>query len=186
MKDYEVGDTITVKATVAETDKGNFTPYRVTYRDEYFWVNVKDIVKPVTPELPKRVADEMEVARESNKLGAYLNLVLNNTSTAAYQWANSDQDITDLVNAWNNGYTIKPETKLYNLLLGYYGSWVSFYKVGRFGFDIAIDKETDEYNLKHDDSYQFTQEEIDKYNEDEDSWFDNKIDLNKLKVEVKN
>lgn len=196
MKNYKVGDTIAVKAKVIRATNGSEMPYQVSYitgydndglrRGNSFWVTDSEIVEPVKPALPKGVADELEDAKKSayNFFG-FLRDCNNKTYPETchfmfYDTVSSDTQIKILSDAWYNGYTVE-KPKLYNLVFGfdsYYKERVAFYKAGSHGVDIAIDNETNDDSLKHDDSYQFTQEEIDKYNKN--FWINN-IDLNDYK-----
>lgn len=96
-------------------------------------------------------------------------------------------DLEDrLMRAYVNGYTVAKEKK-YNLVLGTDtddGTNALFQLVNYNPCtDDALGLNTDTYadDLKLDEFYQFTQEEIDKYNKD--FWIKN-IDLNDYKVEV--
>lgn len=119
-KKYKVGDIIYAKGKIIQANEshGKF-PYCVSFSDSDFtgiidmchaWLDEDTFVEsPAKPTIPKDVADEMEVFRKSNKLGAYLYLALNQTETVAYRWTNNDRNIASLVNAWNNGYTVEKE-----------------------------------------------------------------------------
>ena len=99
------------------------------------------------------------------------------------QHAFSYDDEKLLMNAYINGYTVETENK-YNLILGTGtdGDTNALFKSNPCT-NAALLLDTDTYadDLKRDKFYQFTQEEIDKYNKD--FWIKN-IDLNDYKVEV--
>ena len=85
--------------------------------------------------------------------------------------------------AFFNGYTVETEKK-YNLILGTntYGDTDALFKSNPCTDAVlCIDADTYADDLKRDKFYQFTQEEIDKFNKD--FWIKN-IDLNDYKVEV--
>lgn len=199
MKQYKVGDTITVKAKVIRTTNSKDMPYLVSYITDYdnddfrrnssFWVTESEVVEPVKPVLPKDVADELEDAKKSayNFFG-FLRDCNNKTYPETchfmfYDTVSSDTQIKILSDAWYNGYTVEKEP-VYNLILGFDPDESdrrlcnALYK--NHG-ELSIDAATDTYDLQGDDDYQFTQEEIDKYNKN--FWIKN-LDLNDYKVEV--
>jgi len=198
MKEYKVGDTIYVKGKVKQLDKdGNIYCYQVYIADVGpLWVYNSDMVEKlptaelVKPVLPKKVADELEIAKEcKDSFDVYIMRIINGHTTYENShvfWSNSgDGVIKTLMDAWNNGYTVAKEKK-YNLILGTDtdDSTNALFKLNYNPCtDDALGLDADTYadDLKLDELYQFTQEEIDKYNND--FWIKN-IDLNDYKIEV--
>lgn len=202
MRDYKVGDTIAVKAKVIRATNGSEMPYQVSYITGYdndglrsgnsFWVTDSEIVEPVKPVLPKGVADLVKIHKDGyGSLGSFIESVYEPETEVAewvnawvYQNSQSDVRYKMLVDAWYNGYTIE-KPKLYNLVLGKdsHGDTNAFVKAGDSSISyLVIDPFTDcEDDLQSDSDYQFTQEEIDKYNKN--FWIKN-LDLNDYKVEV--
>lgn len=141
------------------------------------------IIWKLLEEQPKDVAEELVLAKESG--GTFYNYITDHvahpkTYLFMFKCFDNNTRVVALFDAWFNGYTVE-KPKLYNLVFGfdsYYKERVAFYKAGSHGVDITIDNETNDDSLKHDDSYQFTQEEIDKYNKN--FWINN-IDLNDYK-----
>lgn len=197
MKQYKVGDTIAVKAKVIRATNGSEMPYQVSYITGYdngglrsgnsFWVTDSEIVEPVKPVLPKNVADEMEAYKEyGDDFNEYIYNVMAVPDTHYLikthdTFIRSNVTVETLLNAWNNGYTVE-KPKLYNLVLGknMWGWPLALYKpTGNDNNLIAYPDAAPKY--LRDSVYQFTQEEIDKYNKD--FWIKN-LDLNDYKVEV--
>lgn len=199
MKQYKVGDTVYLKAFVANVDKSDpEKTYGVNYvRGMYGvqgWPDNDAIIdelptaEPVKPVLPKAVADELESAKENcNNFYGFLRDCNSETHPEAnqfvfYSCGSSDSRIKILSDAWYIGYTIKPEPTRYNLILGTNpaDNCVAFFKNnGSVAIDCcALYSDLDE------DAFQFTQKEIDGYNKDGASWVYNSLDLNNLKVEV--
>jgi len=205
-KEHKVGDTIYVKCTIAQIDGDDHEkPYGIKFVDWDYgtpaWPNRSDIIdelptaEPVKPVLPKKVADEMDFYKNA-KFGLTMYLkdtVLNTTVTKAtnkclYSYLSDKllQDVQDdrtmaLINAWNNGYTVE-KPKLYNLILNddFNGKVICLFKpTGVDGVYASYEKS--DINLKHNEKYQFNQEEIDKYNE---NFMIKNLNLNDYKVEV--
>ncbi|MGK4178832.1 DUF1642 domain-containing protein [Lapidilactobacillus dextrinicus] len=197
MKKYDIGDDILVKGKVYGIDDSGTYQYLVDFdkpfgnNTSHYWVKNDYIVdelptaEPVKPVLPKDVADEMEKAKEiSLNLYGYLNSKFPLTHSFVFdRLSERDERIKILSDAWYNGYTVEKEP-VYNLILGFDPDESdrrlcnALYK--NHG-ELSIDAATDTYDLRGDDDYQFTQEEIDKYNKS--FWIKN-IDLNDYKVEV--
>jgi len=120
MKKYKVGDTIYVKGTVSAVDDTTL-PYCVDFVDDAVWISSDEIidelptVEPVKPILPKKVADEMKKAKGTIKLfDIYIQQVIRNNPNfyphSSKYWYDYDGNNTEtLLNAWNNGYTVKKE-----------------------------------------------------------------------------
>ena len=193
MKEYKVGDTIYLKGKVKEIDDTTL-PYCVDFVSNKVWVTSDNIIdelptaEPVKPALPKKVADELEIAKEcKDSFDVYIMRIINGHNTYENShvfWSNSgDGVIKTLMEAWDNGYTVAKEKK-YNLILGTEtdGDINALVKNSPCT-DAVLWLDTDTYadDLKLDKFYQFTQEEIDKYNKD--FWIKN-IDLNDYKIEV--
>lgn len=197
MKNYKVGDTVYVKGKITDVDHNEtMLPYCVVSSPNYhFWASQESVLdelptaEPVKSVLPKDVADELEDAKKSayNFFG-FLRDCNNKTYPETchfmfYDTVSSDTQIKILSDAWYNGYTVEKEP-VYNLILGFDPDESdrrlcnALYK--NHG-ELSIDAATDTYDLRGDDDYQFTQEEIDKYNKS--FWIKN-IDLNDYKVEV--
>lgn len=189
MKNYKVGDTIYIKDTVVCIDLEDTC---ITYRGHNGWIENDTVVdelptaEPVKPVLSKAVADELETTKKLNvTFDGYIMRVIDNhylyTNSHTF-WMNSDDGVIKiLMDAWYNGYTVE-KPKLYNLILNddCNGQIICLFNPN--GFDkLYTDSYTSDIDLKHDERYQFTQEEIDKYNED--FWIKN-LDLNDYKVEV--
>ena len=192
MKEHKVGDTIYAKGKIIQVDDTSL-PYYVEFgAGVAIWIDsdiTADSYNPVKPVLPKEVADEMEKAKETNKFfDLYIQRVIGNNPKfyphSSKYWYHHDGNNTEtLLNAWNNGYTVETEKK-YNLILGTntYGDTDALFKSNPCtDASLCIDADTYADDLKRDKFYQFTQEEIDKYNKD--FWIKN-IDLNDYKVEV--
>lgn len=203
MKEYKVGDTIYVKGKVKAIDNtalpycvdfGNGNNF-IDFESGTVWVTSDNMIdelptaEPVKPVLPKKVADELEIAKEcKDSFDVYIMRIINGHTTyenSRVFWSNSaDGVIKTLMDAWNNGYTVETEKK-YNLVLGTDtdDGTNALFKSNPCTDD-ALGLNTDTYadDLKMAEFYQFTQEEIDKYNKD--FWIKN-IDLNDYKVEVR-
>lgn len=192
MRDYKVGDTIYVKGKITDVDHNEtMLPYCVVSSPNYhFWASQESVIdelppaEPVKPVLPKKVADEMEAYKGyGDDFNEYIYNVMAVPDTHYLikthdTFIRSNVTVETLLNAWNNGYTVE-KPKLYNLVLG----------KNMWGWPLALYKPTgNDNNLiaypdatpKHlrDSMYQFTQEEIDKYNKN--FWINN-IDLNDYK-----
>lgn len=197
MKEYKVGDTIYLKAFVANVDKSDpEKTYGVNFVRGIYgvqaWPDCEAIIdelpvaEPVKPIIPKDVADELEDAKKTfNDFYAYLDSADRVWQPKTYTYvfssdANRDAKIKIMSDAWYNGYTVEKEL-VYNLILGFDPDESdrrlcnALYK--NHG-ELSIDAATDTYDLRGDDDYQFTQEEIDKYNKN--FWIKN-IDLNDYK-----
>ena len=152
----------------AFTDEGSAK----SLADEHGGHIVTLIEEPEKVVLTKEQAEIVEEAYDSNYPASYI--------------AGSSDDEELLMNAYVNGYTVAKEKK-YNLILGTDtddGTNALFKLVNYNPYtDDALGLNTDTYadDLKLDELYQFTQEEIDKYNND--FWIKN-IDLNDYKIEV--
>lgn len=190
MKEYKVGDTIYVKGKVKQLDKdGNIYCYQVDIADVGpLWVYNSDMVEklpvtePVKPVLPKDVADELEKAKNNilNFYG-YLDSTLPLMNSFVFgHLSDRDARIKILSDAWYNGYTVE-KPKLYNLILGTdpLGN-INALTVDRDSHVLNVDFYAEPALLAF-NKYQFTQEEIDKYNKS--FWIKN-LDLNDYKVEV--
>lgn len=203
MKDYKVGDTIYVRGKVSSLnhDDGSVKSYLVEVDGVgplwfYNYDTVKEIpvAETVKPVLPKNVAKELELAKDA-KLTFYT-YVHRSRSTYDYPATDcfiffevnndeSDRNMEQLTRAWFHGYEVERE-KLYNLVLGYdpddtdRDTCNALNKQGG-GLFIDVCSFLDD-DLETDPDYQFTQDEIDKYNQD--FWIKG-IDLNDYKVEVK-
>lgn len=194
MRDYKVGDTIYIKDTVADiTPSDKIATYRGYYNG---WVATKTIIdelptaEPVKPVLPKGVADELETIKKLNvTFDGYIMRVISDqpyyTNSHTF-WINSDDGVIKiLMDAWYNGYTVE-NPKLYNLILGTREDsplQAAFLKITDWDDNAHISLNAG--SIPHDltiPQYQFTQEEIDKYNKN--FWIKN-LDLNDYKVEVK-
>lgn len=188
---YKVGDTIYIKDTVEYI---NPTDTIASYRgSRNGWVANSAIIdelptaEPVKPVLPKEVGEELDIAKNELQISfdVYIGNVIDSFSSAKasyhYYIVNTNA-IIKLADAWRYGYTVEKEKK-YNLILGTDG-YDCIHAI-RKCYDkdgVFIDDETYEFsNLQCDPDYQFTQEEIDKYNKD--FWIKN-LDLNDYKVEV--
>ena len=195
MKEYKVGDTIYVKDTVTDIDGDDSTA--TYYGNHHGWLDNSCIIDelpadPVKPVLPKEVADEISFAKFIGvTFDRYIVRELTRSDykdAATYAMIQSPDvlnGIEVLLNAWDNGYTVAKEKK-YNLILGTDtddGTNALFKLNYNPCTDDALGLNTDTYadDLKLDELYQFTQEEIDKYNND--FWIKN-IDLNDYKIEV--
>jgi len=196
-KKYKVGDTIYAKGKVKEIDSGDeYLPYKVKFEDNSIdsWLSKDSILEPpAKPTIPKGVADEIEDYKLKgfdliDYFTSFNECAADVKNSSKYMCDNTDkinnQRVANLANAWNYGYTVdKP--KLYNLVLGYDsdnndgGTCNALNKRGD-GLFIDICSLIDD-DLKSDPDYQFTQEEIDKYNKN--FWIKN-IDLNDYKVVV--
>lgn len=194
---FQIGDTIYIKDTVAGIEYDDST---VTYYgDCNGWLDNSCIIdelpaEPVKPALPKNVAKELEAAKDA-KLTFYT-YVHRSRSTYDYPATDcfiffevnndeSDRNMEQLSRAWFHGYEIERE-KLYNLVLGYDpgdndGDTCNALNKQGGGLFIDVCSYPDD-DLKTDPDYQFTQDEINKYNQD--FWIKG-IDLNDYKVEVK-
>ena len=194
-REYKVGDTIYVKSKILQVDEDDDKyPYGVVFSNHDYtdaWISDKVIVEPpAKPTLPKDVADEIEQAKiEVKCFDLYIQTVTNNEVSwypqSSRYWYRGDGSNTEtLLNAWNNGYTVEKQ-KLYSLVIGYDsdntdgGTCNALNKRGG-GLFIDICSFLDD-DLKADPDYQFTQEEIDKYNKN--FWIKN-FDLNDYKIEV--
>ncbi len=193
MKEYKVGDTVFVKGKITDVDHNEtMLPFCIVSSPNYhFWASQESVIdelptsEPVKPVLPKGVADELEKAKNNilNFYG-YLDSTLPLMNSFVFgHLSDRDARIKILSDAWYNGYTVEKEL-VYNLILGFDPDESdrrlcnALYK--NHG-ELSIDAATDTYDLRGDDDYQFTQEEIDKYNKN--FWIKN-IDLNDYKVEV--
>ena len=195
MKQYKVGDTIYIKDTVNNIDEHD--PIG-TYRGKYTgWFANRTIIdelpvaEPVKPVLPKDVADELKHAKDNSlNFYGYLKRAVDYGDRVTWQFifnaGDTDARIALMLDAWLNGYTVKqPKPQLYNLVLGYDtddtdGDTCNALNKQGGGLFIDTCSLLDD-DLKADPDYQFTQEEIDKYNKN--FWIKN-IDLNDYKIEV--
>ena len=195
-KEYKLGDTIYVKGTVGQIDGDDHEkPYGIKFVDWDYgtpaWPNRSDIIdelptaEPVKPVLPKEVGEELDIAKSELPFDVYIGNIFGGVSSAKasyhYYFDNANA-IIKLADAWRYGYTVE-KTKLYNLILNddFNGKIICLFKL------TLVDELWAAYNigdtsLKHNEEYQFTQEEIDKYNKN--FWIKN-IDLNDYKVEVR-
>ena len=140
--------------------------------------------------LPKDVADELEIAKEcKDSFDVYIMRIINGHTiyeNSHVFWSNSgDGVIKTLMDAWDNGYTVAKDKK-YNLVLGTNGSnkYTCSTIVKETSFEGNIFLFINPVTIPNDltvPQYQFTQSEIDKYNND--FWIKN-IDLNDYKIEV--
>ena len=140
MKKYKVGDTIYLKGKVKEIDDTTL-PYCVDFVSNKVWVTSDNIIdelptaEPVKPALPKKVADELEIAKEcKDSFDVYIMRIINGHN--AYEnshvfWNHSgDGVIKTLMNAYVNGYTVAKDKK-YNVKVPhtqdawYYIAWNS-------------------------------------------------------------
>lgn len=185
MKEYKVGDTIYVKDTVADIDTDdNDMTYRGSRCGWLYKSNVVDelpTAEPVKPVLPKDVAEELVLAKESGD--TFYNYITDHvahpkTYLFMFKYFDNNTRVVALFDAWFNGYTVE-KPKLYNLVLGknMWGWPLALYKpTGNDNNLIAYPDAAPKY--LRDSVYQFTQEEIDKYNKN--FWINN-IDLNDYK-----
>lgn len=126
MKNYKVGDTVYLKAFVANVDKSDpEKTYGVNFvRGNYViqaWPDREAIIdelptaEPVKPVLPKGVADEMEAYKEyGDDFNEYIYNVMAVPDTHYLikthdAFIRSNVTVETLLNAWNNGYTIEQE-----------------------------------------------------------------------------
>lgn len=176
MKEYKVGDTIYVKGKVKAIDN-TALPYCVDFgngnnfidcESGTVWVtsdNMIDelpIAEPVKPVLPKKVADELEIAKEcKDSFDVYIMRIINGYTTyenSRVFWSNSaDGVIKTLMDAWNNGYTVETEKK-YNVKVPH--AVISYFKKTDANYCIAGDTF---YVDLDEDLAQFTEAEIEKY-----------------------
>ena len=116
-KEYKVGETIYVKGKIIHVDDTSL-PYCIDFENGTVWIPGDDILdelpttEPVKPVLPKEVADELEIAKKSNfSFDDYIVQIISGDATYYNSrdfWFNSDDDvIKTLMDAWNNGYTVK-------------------------------------------------------------------------------
>lgn len=200
MKKYKEGDTIYLRGTVTSVDTGFRTKADMTYQVSFsnpkssltpsnkVWVDDNCVIEePVKPVLPKDVADELEDAKKNNyTFVGYMNKAIVNDYDETNRFVyladvSTDEMIKVFSDAWYNGYTVE-KPKLYNLILNddFKGKVICLFKpTGVDGVYASYEK--NDINLKHNERYQFTQEEIDKYNED---FMIKNLDLNDYKVEV--
>ena len=196
-KKYKVGDTIYVKGKVKQVDEDDEYPYSMVFNDSNYtdatdvWISDQAIVEPpAKPTLPKAVADELEQAKcDVKNFDWYIKRVVNANSDLHYYpqsanyWFSCDEESVTaiLLNAWNNGYTVE-KPKLYNLIFddNFNGKIACLFKQPILD-EIWAAYETSDINLKYDENYQFTQEEIDKFNKD---FMIKNTNLNDYKVEV--
>ena len=204
MKEYKVGDTIYVKGKVKAIDNtalpycvdfGNGNNF-IDFESGTVWVTSDNMIdelptaEPVKPVLPKKVADELEYAknhRHRNFYG-YLRAASSDATsmdcpaTTRFLDCFRGEKIKILSDAWYNAYTV--EEKKYNLILGTDtdDGTNALFKSNPCTDD-ALGLNTDTYadDLKMAEFYKFTQKEIDKYNKD--FWIKN-LDLNDYKIEV--
>lgn len=137
MKNYKVGDTVYLKAFVANVDKSDpEKTYGVNFvRGNYViqaWPDCEAIIdelpvaEQVKPVLPKDVANEMDLYKAAScALSTYLKgAALNATEAkATHQYLYSylsdnllrDTRVKTLVNAWCSGYTVEHD---YQILTG--------------------------------------------------------------------
>lgn len=195
MKRYKVGDTIWSRDIVVDVDYGETDQmYRTRgngWIHNYTVVDGEPKEEPVKPVLPKNVADEMEDYKATgfdlvDYFSAFNECADDVKNSSKYAYDNTDeinnQRVANLANAWNNGYTVE-KPKLYNLVLGknMWGWPLALYKpTGNDNNLIAYPDAAPKY--LRDSVYQFTQEEIDKYNK---GFWIKDLDLNDYKVEVR-
>lgn len=189
--EYNVGDTIYVKGKIRDIDSGDdYLPYRVKFEGNGIssWLSEDSILEPPAKQMiPKGVADEIQQAKDMH-LNFYMYIIkfASDSATCDFALYNCLTDVSDeqfkiLADAWYNGYTVE-KPKLYNLILNddFKGKVICLFKpIGVDGVYASYEKS--DINLKHNEKYQFTQEEIDKYNED---FMIKNLDLNDYKVEV--
>lgn len=131
MKDYKVGDTVYLKAFVANVDKSDpEKTYGVNFvRGNYViqaWPDCEAIIdelpvaEPVMPVLPKDVADELEDYKITgfdlvDYFSAFNERADDVENSNKYAYDNTDeinsQRVANLANAWCNGYTIEKESE---------------------------------------------------------------------------
>lgn len=197
----KIGDKFYIPAEVLSFSGVTKVPYKVALglEDEdtqqpVAWFAEKDLTNPV-PKLPIPVAQELENTKNYMSLYNYLSIVLEMSSESSFQktitWLKASDDpkerdtrIQMLANAWLDVWDTEPE--LYNLVLGTRDDsplQAAFVKITDWDDNTYLSLNAG--SITHDLSipqYQFTQEEIDKYNEN--LWIKN-LDLNDYKVEVK-
>lgn len=143
---------------------------------EEFGGHVVELIENPAPVVVSE--EEAEILRMAKTSGHPYGYIYAHTHTAV----NEDR----LMRAYVNGYTVA-KAKKYNLVLGSDtdDGTNALFKLVNYNpcTDDALGLNTDTYadDLKLDELYQFTQEEIDKYNKD--FWIKG-IDLNNYKVEV--
>jgi len=195
-KKYKVGDTVYAKGKIKEIDSGDdCLPYRVNFDGNGIssWLSEDSILEPpAKPVMPKGVADEMEEYKlKGVDLINYFSAInisgCDTKNSYSYVYMNThevtEDRISKLADAWYNGYTVE-KPKLYNLILNedyYNGAVVCLYKPIQ-SYELYTISSINDDDLKHNKKYQFTQEEIDKYNKD--FWIKN-FDLNDYKIEVR-
>jgi len=194
-KEYKVGDTVYAKCKILQVDEDDDKyPYGVVFSNHDYtdaWISDQAIVEPpAKPTLPKGVADEIEDYKLKgfdliDYFTSFNECADDVKNSSKYMCDNTDevnnQRVANLANAWNNGYTVE-KPKLYNLIFdnNYNGKIICLFKL------TLVDELWAAYNigdtsLKHNEEYQFTQEEIDECNKS--FWIKN-VDLNDYKVEV--
>jgi len=195
-REYNVGDTIYLKGIVKDIDcTDTDIPYGIQLTSNYgtdAWVGEKEIVEsPAKPILPKDVAGEIEDYKLKgfdliDYFTSFNECADDIKNSSKYMCDNTDevnnQRVANLANAWNNGYTVE-KPKLYNLIFNddLNGKIACLFKQPILD-ELWVAYETSDINLKHDENYQFNQEEIDKYNKD---FLIKNINLNDYKVEVR-
>jgi len=191
--EYNVDDTIYVKGKIKKADeRSDKYPYGVVFDNSDIintWISGQVIVEPpAKPTIPKGVADEIQQAKDMHlNFYMYITKFASDSATCDFALYNCLADVSDeqfkiLADAWYNGYTVE-KPKLYNLILNddCNGEVACLLKLT--GLDrIYASSDASDNDLKHNEKYQFTQEEIDKYNKN--FWIKN-FGLNDYKVEVR-
>ena len=191
--EYNVDDTIYVKGKIKKADeRSDKYPYGVVFDNSDIintWISGQVIVEPpAKPTIPKGVADEIQQAKDMH-LNFYMYIIkfASDSATCDFALYNCLADVSDeqfkiLSDAWYNGYTVE-KSKLYNLVFNddLNGKIACLFKQPILD-ELWVAYETSDISLKHDENYQFNQEEIDKYNK---GFLIKNINLNDYKVEVR-
>ena len=165
MKEYKVGDTVYMKGKVKEINN-KALPYCVDFESGTVWVTSDNMIdelptaEPVKPVLPKKVADELEIAKEcKDSFDVYIMRIINGHTTyenSRVFWSNSsDGVIKTLMDAWNNGYTVETEKK-YNVKVPHTKTLI-YFKVDDIG-DLGVAQIDSEGSW-----VEFTEAEIEHY-----------------------
>jgi len=194
-KKYKIGDTVYVKGTIGRTDDTRNPCYVEFDYGVEGWIPRNTIIdelptaEPVKPVLPKVVGEELDSSKADYAIqdfDLYIRNIIgcaNSAKASNHYYLNNTNAIIKLADAWRYGYTIE-KPKLYNLILSedyYKGAVVCLYKPIQ-SYELYTISSINDDDLKHNKKYQFTQEEIDKYNKD--FWIKN-FDLNDYKIEVR-
>ena len=188
MKKYKVGDTVYVKGKVKAIDNtalpycvdfGNGNNF-IDFESGTVWVTSDNMIdelptaEPVKPVLPKKVADELEIAKEcKDSFDVYIMRIINGHTTYENShvfWSNSgDGVIKTLMDAWDNGYTVAKEKKylVYKALGGKHTADVQYAQAYLTSVHSKILWILTSWILTNEDTdesfFQFTEAEIEHY-----------------------